>query len=346
MPATPSDARALQPERQSGAGDATAGFIRPFRREDIPAVVTLRRHVFRFSERQTPSELADYFDVTFFGSPWCDPAFPSWVYEDERGTVTGFVGVVPRPFLWRGRPILAAVATQLMVAPGTHGSIGTKLVQAFFAGAQDLSLSDTANDAAKRIWLAMGGVVSPGRRMGWHRPLDGHSGPPVGTYTATLDPGELLPCLIDVLNSYRLAPTYDLRSLAWLLSMAAAKKQFGRLKGGVVRDAVGAAVGWVLYYVGASGRQAEVLQIGGIPGARGLILEHAMWQAWSHGARELLGRVEPALLSALAAGQCKLTAAGPWVLLKARDPELLADLEPGREDTFLSRLDGEWWLAF
>lgn len=314
-------------------------------------MVTLRRHVFRFSERRTPSDLADYLDVTFFGSPWCDPAFPSWVYEDERGTVSGFVGVLPRPFIWRGRPILAAVATQLMAAPGTKGSIGTKLAQAFFSGAQDLSLSDTANDAAHRFWMAMGGVASPHRRLSWHRRLVGRSGPggggpPAGTYTATLDPAELLPCMIDVLSAYRFAPTYDVRSLAWLISMASGKRQFGRLAGGVVRDAEGAAVGWVLYYHGSKARRAEVLQMGAIPGARGLLLEHAMWQAWSHGARQLGGRVEPAFLSALSAAQCEFTAAGPWVLLKARDPELLADLEPGREDTFLSRLDGEWWLAF
>lgn len=314
-------------------------------------MVTLRRHVFRFSERRTPSDLADYFDVTFFGSPWCDPSFPSWVYEDERGAIGGFVGVLPRPFTWRGRPVLAAVATQLMVAAGTQGSIGTKLAQAFFTGAQDLSISDTANDAARRLWLAMGGVASPARRVGWHRRLDGRSGPgkrgaPVGTYTATLDPAELLPCMTDVLRSYRVAPAYDARSLTWLLSMAAGKRQFGRLTGGVVRDAGGAAVGWVLYYGGSSARRAEVLQMGSIPGARGLILEHMMWQAWSHGARVLSGRVEPPFLSALSAAQCEFSTAGPWVLIKAQDPELLADLEPGREDTFLSRLDGEWWLAF
>jgi hypothetical protein len=308
--------------------------------------VTLRRHVFRFSERGTPSDLADYFDVTFFGSPWCDPAFPSWVYEDERGTVAGFVGVLPRPFTWRARPILAAVATQLMVAPGTRGAIGTQLAKAFFSGAQDLSISDTANDAAHRLWMGMGGVASPARRMGWHHRLDGRGGPPTGAFTATLDPQELLPCVSDVLSSCRLAPTYDLRSLSWLLSLASGKNQFGPLKGGVVRDAVGAAVGWVLYYRGSSDRRAEVLQMGSIPGARGLILGHAMWQAWSQGARQISGRVEPAFLSALSAAECEFTAAGPWVLFKARDPELLADLEPGRDDAFLSRLDGEWWLAF
>jgi len=348
--ATHSDASTLQSERPGGVTHATEGFIRPFRREDIPGVVTLRRHVFRFSERQIPSDLADYFDVTFFGSPWCDPAFPSWVYQDERGTVGGFVGVVPRPFMWRGRPILAAVATQLMVAPGTRGSIGTQLARAFFSGAQDLSISDTANDAAHRIWMGMGGVASPARRMMWHRSLDGRSsphraGPPAGTYTATLDPAELLPCMIDVLSSYRLAPTYDLRSLSWLLSVAASKNQFGTLAGGVIRDAEGAAVGWVLYYRGSANRRAEVLQLGSIPGARGLILGHAMWQAWSHGARTIAGRVEPAFLSALSAAQCEFTASGPWVLLKG-NADLLADLEPGREDTFLSRLEGEWWLAF
>ena len=329
-------------------GDATApgGFIRPFRREDIPGVVTLRRHAFRLSERDTPSDLADYFDVLFFGSPWCDPAFPSWVFEDERGAVGGFVGVLPRPMIWKGRPILAAVATQLMVAPGMSMPIGLKLAKGFFSGAQDLSIADSANDVARRLWLSMGGIASPGRRTSWQRRLGSRAVPLVGTYTATLNPAELLPCMMDVLRSYRLSPAYDLRSLAWLLRVASAKKQFGRLCGGVVRDFAGHAVGWVLFYAGTASGRAEVLQMGSIPGARGLVLEHAMWQAKSQGARVLGGRVESSCRSALAAAQCEFTAAGSWFLLKAEDPDLLADLEPGRDDVFLSRLEGEWWLAF
>ncbi|HEX4633367.1 MAG TPA: hypothetical protein VH163_06035 [Gemmatimonadales bacterium] len=365
MSATPSDAPTLQWEREGVVSDAT-GFIRPFRREDIPGVVTLRRHAFRLSEQETPSGLADYLDVVFFGSPWSDPAYPSWVYEDERGAVGGFVGVVPRPMVWRSRPIIAAVATQLMVAPGYKGHISVQLARAFFAGAQDLSIADCANDAAHRIWMAMEGMASPLRRMQWHVRLDrhgprSHSSPGWGTYVSTLDPAELLPCMIDVLSGYRVAPSYDVRSLSWLLSMAAAKRNLGRLLGGIVRDSEGAAVGWVLYYIGARNRKAEILQMGSIPGARSLLLQHAMWQARSDGARELRGRVDPPFCSALATAQCEFTTTGPWVLLKARDPDLGADLEPdrdgrdsgddryigdGQSDAFLSRLDGEWWLAF
>lgn len=348
MSATPSDASALRSERAGDVANATdrGGFIRPFRREDIPGVVTLRRHSFRLSERDGPTDLADYFDVTFFGSPWSDPAFPSWVYEDEHGAVGGFVGVLPRPMTWKGRPILAAVATQLMVAPGAPAPAAIALGKAFFSGAQDLSLVDCGNDAAHRLWRKLGGIASPGRRMLWHRRLNGHGAPPPGTFIATLDPAELLPCMIDVLISHVVAPSYDIRSLTWLLRLASAKRQFGRLAGGVVRDFNGSAVGWLLFYAGSRNGRAEILQLGSIPGARGLLLEHAMYQARSHGARTLHGRVEPTFRSALAAAQCEFTATGPWFLLKADDPDLLGDLEPGRDDTFLSRLDGEWWLAF
>ena len=342
-------AEAATSTRQGGG--AERGFIRPFRREDIPAVVTLRRHAFRLSERETPADLADYFDVTFFGNPWCDPSFPSWIYEDPKGAIGGFVGVLPRPLTWRGRSILAAVATQLMVAPGIRGAVGTKLAQAFLSGAQDLSLSDTANDAARRLWLTLGGVAPPARRLGWRRRLPARlrptdHGPPAGTYTTTLEPSELLPCITEVLVSCRLAPTYDLRSLGWLLSLAGGKQGLGRLTGGVVRDAAGMPVGWLLYYIGNGKRRAEVLQLGSVPGARTLVLEHALWQAWSQGAREVRGRVEGPFRSALSVAQCEFTTAGPWVLLKARDPDLLADLEPERDDVFLSRLDGEWYLSF
>jgi len=69
--------------------------------------------------------------------------------------------------------------------------------------------------------------------------------------------------MMDVLRSYRLLPAYDLRSLAWLLRVASAKKQFGRLCGGVVRDFEGSAVGRLLCYAGTREEACRGLADGG-----------------------------------------------------------------------------------
>src|SRR5205807_3955607 len=72
-----------------------------------------------------------------------------------------------------------AVATQLMVAPGIHGLAALRLAHAFLVGRQDLSLSDTANDAARRLWEAVGGSTSYVHSLQWHFALR-----PVGAATS------------------------------------------------------------------------------------------------------------------------------------------------------------------
>jgi hypothetical protein len=52
----------------------------------------------------------------------------------------------------------------------------------------------------------------------------------------------------------------------------------------------------------------------------------------------------PRFLRALADKDCLFHRRGPWVLLKARERELLQPLDSG--DAFFSRFDGEWCLGY
>src|SRR5437016_2379146 len=112
-----------------------------------------------------------YFERIFFQNPWVDADLPSLVYEDETGRVGGFVGVVPRRMLFRGEPIRVAVTTQLMVAPRYGGQVGRRLMSRLLAGPQELSITDDANDAARRLWESLGGECSPIYGLRWTRPL-------------------------------------------------------------------------------------------------------------------------------------------------------------------------------
>jgi hypothetical protein len=356
------------------------GRVRPFRPDDLPDVVGLRRRLFRFTERPSPAELADYCERVFCRHPWPDDELPSLVYEDQRGAVAGFLGVLPRRMVFQGEPVRVAIATQLMVSPESRGLAGWRLVRAFMAGPQDLSVSDLGNDAARRLWQGLGGSVSMAHSVTWEKALrpcrlavsrlgggalgrgaalaaqplaalgdvlaaawPGANGSPAAGDTVPLAPEILAATADDVLRTFALRPDYGDGMLSWLLGQAAEKHQFGDLAGGLVRQADGAVVGWFLHYT-APGRTSQVLQLAGLPAARALVLEHLLEDARRRDAIAVRGRLEPVWLPELAAQGCALRDDGPWVLYHSRRPELADAIERG--DAFLSRLDGEWWLSF
>jgi predicted N-acetyltransferase YhbS len=143
--------------------------IRPFTPDDVPAVAELRGRVFRHA-RRSGAELEAYLRRVFFESPWHDPELPALV-ADERGTIAGFVGVVPRPFV-RGRERLrGAVATQFMVAPESRGLTGLRLMQGAFGGAQDLLFADVVNPGARLVWERSGGSTALMYGFQWIRTL-------------------------------------------------------------------------------------------------------------------------------------------------------------------------------
>ena len=145
--------------------------IRAFKAEDIPEVAALWLKVFQKRAVRAPESLRAYFHEIFFGGPWRDPTLPSLVYLADR-RIAGFLGVMPRPLRFRGEPIRAAIATQLMVDDTARALYpGVKLVKQFFAGAQDLSFSDGANESSERLWKAAGGTVSLLHSLEWTRVL-------------------------------------------------------------------------------------------------------------------------------------------------------------------------------
>src|SRR6185369_17237027 len=108
-----------------------------FTRDDVPAVAALRRTVFRQSTHASDAALEAYIERVFL--PPHTPEGPSLVHQDDRGTIDGFVGVIPQRMVFDDRPVTAHVATQLMVAETSRGLAGAQLLRNFLAGPQDLS---------------------------------------------------------------------------------------------------------------------------------------------------------------------------------------------------------------
>ena len=359
------------------------GRVRVCRPDDIPELVRLRHRVFRSTEQPSDESLAAYYQRIFFENPWRDEAFPSLVCEGAQGQPVGFMGVVPRPMLFQGEPVRATVSTEFMVDPEERGLAGVDLLRSFMQGSQDLVVSDRANDAARALIEAFGGVTLLWYSLYWVRPLRpagyaleqlGWRGVARGVRLALRPAARLFdacatrlvagryyqqgpagvaePLEVDtilttfqrVAEKHRLVPSYDKDSLRWLLGRLEERViTCGPLHRVQIRDSGGGVIGWFLYYLNPE-RRAEVMQLAAVEGHRGQVLDHLLHHAWRRGAVLACGRLDAPFVGSLLERGCSFALARPWTLMHSRRRELVDVFQSGA--AFLSRMDSEWWLGF
>ena len=348
--------------------------VRPFTAEDAVEVARLFRRIYPAERAMRDEVRAGYFRRMFFDNPWADPELPSWVACHD-GRLVGFLGVLPRPMVYRGRRIRAAILSQLMVAPDKrHVQAAAKLLRTAGTGPQDLTLSDAANDSSRRLSEACGGVTSSFYSLHWQallRPahwiaeqavgpraaallaaplalLDGYAarrrtrqdGPALREEPLT---AEGLRTAMETLSTgVALRPHYEPRALEWLLGEAQAKRRHGELQARLLRRADGQIAGWFLYYLHP--RLSRVVQLGARKGCEGAVLAHLFRHAWKRRTAALEGRMARGFAPALAQHRCQFTAPGVYVLFHSRHPQIADAVAYG--NAFLSRLDGEWWMRF
>ena len=350
--------------------------VRPFAAGDLPAVAQLFSRVHPKGGWVSQSECEAYFQEMFFANPWVEPELPSWVAMEGTRAV-GFIGVMPRPMRLRGRAVKAAVVTQLMVDQDRrHGVAAAQLLRKALAGAQELTISDGANEASRKMWEALGGLTSTLYSLQWRRllrpaqsALQRASSPhgraaallatpvalladayaahyralrrPSPLVEAPLDATAMLDGLDRAARQVALSPQYDPASLAWLLGHARAKRRHGELQACILRDTRGVA-GWFIYYL--NGAMSRVLQVHATEGAERAVLDHLFQHAWRRGAAAIEGRMEPRLASMLGQRHCLFLSTTVFALIHSGNADLLGALARG--DAFFSRLEGEWWMRF
>jgi len=353
--------------------------IRPFTPDDIPQVVDLHRKVFP-ENSFSAAELQTHFRNLFFENPWCDEDLPSLVYREDAGKICGFYGVIPRRMRMNGRPIRTAVSSQFMVDPSVRNRLAAvELQSAFFAGPQDLSFTDGANEASRRIWEGLGGMTAFPYSVHWTRllrpsqyflerwkerrlfsPLQFAVGPVSAIidffaarqrsspFHQTEQPPEenftreiLLEQLPKFAATKSLCPDYDERSLRWLLEQASQKKHHGKLRNSLVRNDCGQIEGWYMYYVNPEGI-SQVLQIVATKNSIRRVLDQLFFHAWRSGSSAVSGRMDPEFTTAFSEERCLFSFTGPRMLLHSKRADLREAVQQG--DAFLTRLEGEWWM--
>lgn len=361
--------------------------VRPFTKEDIPQVADMFQRLM-LSEGPSmrmlsPTKLLDYFEQTFFHHPWYDEAFPSYVYEESDGKIIGFIGVVTRPMTLHGQPIRMSVSFHLMVEPQSRSSMaGVQLLKTFFAGPQDLALTDGAGEVGRRVWTGVGGttallysqlwtrILRPTRHimdlLGTRatvapvarlltplcpltdavaaRALPPRFGNPATAYLEEeLGVEVLLEHLPQFMKTSALQPVYDADSLRWLLMHAAQMKQHGEFQQVLLRDERGEVAGWFMYYLKPGGT-SRVFQFVARKGATNEVLNSLFNHARRHGAATIAGRLVPNYMQELSDKYCYFDRNTAWVLVHSNNKELLNVVHRG--EAFLTGLEGEGPLLF
>lgn len=359
--------------------------VRPFTENDIEQVSDLHRRGFRVTGSASPelfNKYRTYFSEVFLKNPWSDCRAGALVHEESDGAISGFIGSVMRPMVFKGERIRARMGTQFIVDPRKRGFAGLKLLRAFFDGPQDLTIGDEGNTSSRGLWEAFGGFTLLLYSMHWYYPLRpcesmrrvlmsfGRVPPLAPRIAAPLarmvdsiaapaltklvrrktgrligqdpSPAELAACVSEA-DRNSLRPEYDERSLEWLLGRARRLRPSMSLQKRLLKTEAGQTAGWYVF-VGSRGAPAEVLQLHASAGFEDDVLECLFEHARAEGAAALVGRMEPAMAQVFSDKRCPLQCGPHWVLVHSRRPELLGALLRG--EAFLSRLEGEWCLRF
>lgn len=345
----------------------------------MPAVAAMFQRSFRDKRQAAPAALTTYLHELFLDDPDGDHDLASRVFVDGSGAVTGFIGILPARMIINGRPIRAAIAGSFMVdRPEENPLAGARLLRAYFAGPQDLSISESANPVSQAMWERLGARVASQYSLEWFRILrpagsavamaaesmpaarfgagvgraiDGLAGR-TGLKAFALDGGRnhgfgshdadgdaIAASMPNLAENWALRPDWSAGQLARRLDHAGLKERHGPQVRRIVTGRGGKPIGCYIYY-GRPGGIAWVLQI--LAGRKdfGAVVDDLLRHALEHGCVAVRGKTCPGLGEALLTRRCLYFHRSSTVY-RTSDPEVSAALAGG--DALVTGLAGESW---
>lgn len=146
------------------------GSVRTLRQDDLPTVAELFQRILRKTREPVAPSLAAYLGSVFLDGPDQDPEINSFVHLSDAGAVNGFIGALPMPMEIGGKAARGAICGTLMVDRHEEDPFaGARLMRAFLAGPQDISLTETANDISTSMWRKLRATVLPDHSLEWLR---------------------------------------------------------------------------------------------------------------------------------------------------------------------------------
>jgi len=146
--------------------------VRQLAEADIPKVTDLYWNYLLNGKGSAPPTVWSSFRELYFANPLVDSGYPSLVYEDNKGRIVGFLGVIGRNLSVCGKPIRSAFGGNLVVHPDARSSFAAaRLLDVYMKGPYDLLQADSANDNGRRLLDRLGFRTVPALNIHWARPL-------------------------------------------------------------------------------------------------------------------------------------------------------------------------------
>lgn len=352
--------------------------IRALHKDDLDDVARLFQKTFRSSAAASPAVKAALSD-TFLNHPHADDELTSQVLADETGKVGGFIGIIPVKMVIEGRPVRAACAGSMMVErPSENPLAGVRLLRSFLSGPQDVSISETANATALRMWRGLGHGPLTAYSLNWLRLL--RPGAAVGAITANVHPAgrllkpfgkladgvarlariepfrlqtanprapvfrdadapELAEALLTLATAHTLQPDWNEGTLRWLLRQASEKPLYGKIVRRVAYEKDGSPLGAYVYY-GRPGGIAWTLQLLARPERVDATLDDMLHHAHDAGCAAIRGSGQPWLTAPLLSRKA-LFLGRSFTVAHTQDAEIRRALDGGA--ALISGLAGETW---
>jgi GNAT superfamily N-acetyltransferase len=324
--------------------------------------------------------VAEFFARMLFEDPWADPDLPSLV-ATEDGRIVGAITIGARRMRLGSRPVRLAVCGNLAVTPDARRrAVGVRLLQRALRGPQDATISDTASDAVRRMWIRLGGTTVPVSGVHWVRPfapgrlaaelagarvrrprgrralarlggtldlagsaLAGRSLAPPPAPPAVVEPLDarsLLAALPSVARGLSLQPAYDDAYLRWLFDQLERMPARGRLVAHLVHHPGPRRPAGWYAYRLCPGRRSDVLAVAAPTEAE---LGLVLDHLISHAHRHGAAGLRGRFEPSLV-GPLVRRGCLPWYgwpsLLHTADAEIGCAVLAG--DALLTRLEGEW----
>lgn len=354
------------------------GKVRKFEISDIEQVIDLNIKSFKRSKDLSREQQYEIFKEVCFNNPWYNDNVRSLVYEDSNGRIKGFLGVIPRSFNFHGENILVGVSQHLMVDQVPLASL--QLFKEFLAGPQDLSVTDMAVDIGKPLWERLGGETIYLHSIYWRKPIKVLSFfssmvlphaynrkyfAPVklmlqlaeratakipisilkfdnsGFLLKILYENDFLQNIESFQKNKSLIPVYNANSLSWLFRRLSNEKRFGEFQKVKVLSEKDELLGWFLYNLLKDGT-SHVLQIVANDNTIETVLKALFYDAYSKGAIELLGRLDPGFMKTFFDHKCLFMPGRNWMLAYSRNKEIINSLH--NNNVFFTRLEGDLWF--
>lgn len=351
--------------------------IRPMRKDDVALIARMFVDTYFGSDKPVPPSLPPYLEDLFLGHPWFDPEIPPLVYAVAGDRAAGFMGILPSRMTLDGRPVRAAIGHSILVdKPKENPLVAAKLVRAFFAGKQELTLSEWSSPLAVGLWKPLGGRTIPGYGTDWvrvlrpsglatyflgdlaaklTRPLTAATDflvthakmnplrletQTAGTFTdRDATDAEIAEHLPSLTAGYRLRPEDDSAKLLWQLGHASQKSFYGTTHKRLVFAKNGRPLGVYIYY-GQRHRVGFVMQLLARPEGMEATVDSLLAHADAQGCVALFGKIEPNTSAALLSRRSVLVQRTS-TQIHCKTADIVTAIRCG--DAFLMGLAGESW---